>query len=193
MLIKDIILESFKDARRIFAKDVDQSIVDEYLYLFKELKDNNIISQNDISFWIKSGWINFKEYIDNERHKLLNTKKKQKSKKIILHKSDGVLAIVPLTHESSKYYGANTKWCTSSKSDSDWIEYFKKDESIIIYVITKSEKFAIRADSFGSTLYNSQDDEIDEKTFKNSTGFDSDFFINKSYQYIDIIRKYQNA
>lgn len=195
MKITDLILfESYKDAYRIFSKNNDESLVKDYIETFKKLSQKQLIDYKDISYWVKEGWNSFVDYVDKNRHKESNRqqKKKEKSNKIILYNNGNLFAIVPLNHSASKYYGRSTKWCTSSYSPDDWNEYFKKDKFVLIYVFSDKNKYAIRFDDIGSTLYDDTDEEISEKEFVSNIGISSDYFINLAYKHIDTIRKYQN-
>jgi hypothetical protein len=50
--------------------------------------------------------------------------------------NDEWLVLLPLTYESSKKYGANTKWCTASE-DTDENYYNYASEGILVYIINR--------------------------------------------------------
>ena len=67
----------------------------------------------------------------------LNRNNSQIKKEITtLYRDDTWLIIKPLTYESSKVYGAATKWCTSQRENSrPFYEYSK--EGVLIYIINR--------------------------------------------------------
>lgn len=74
----------------------------------------------------------------------LRMKKLEKYVKKI-HESKTWLVVIPLSYESSKAYGANTKWCTTQERY--WNDYLNTYK--LIYIINKKEdrKWAISIDS----------------------------------------------
>jgi hypothetical protein len=55
---------------------------------------------------------------------------------VTLYRDDTWLIIKPLTYESSKVYGATTKWCTSQRENSrPFYEYSK--EGVLIYIVNR--------------------------------------------------------
>ena len=67
----------------------------------------------------------------------LKNMNKELTKSVIKeHEDDTWLIIRPLTHEASKKYGANTKWCTTSEGNLEtFIRYWS--EGILLYFINK--------------------------------------------------------
>ena len=56
----------------------------------------------------------------------------------ILYESDEFILLQPKTHRGSCKYGANTKWCTASKTDEGTFNrYFKN--GFLVYVISKKD------------------------------------------------------
>jgi len=78
---------------------------------------------------------------------------------------DGVwLIIKPLTYESSKVYGASTKWCTSQRDNPrPFYEYSK--EGIFLYIINRvtNKKIAVNWTIDGSHIELSWWDEVDNR------------------------------
>ena len=69
---------------------------------------------------------------------------KIKKEIVTIYRDDEWLIIKPLTYESSKVYGAGTKWCTSQREDErPFYEYSK--EGIILYIINRitNKKIAV--------------------------------------------------
>jgi len=75
----------------------------------------------------------------------LKLKNKDLKKEVkIIHKDSEWLIIKPLSYESSKVYGAGTKWCTSSRED-DKPFYNYSNDGVLLYVIRlgTDEKFGV--------------------------------------------------
>jgi len=64
---------------------------------------------------------------------------KEMSKQIhVIYRDDEWLLLRPLTYLSSKKYGANTKWCTSSEDTSEQFERYTKNGILIYCLNTKT-------------------------------------------------------
>lgn len=84
-----------------------------------------------------------------------------------IYEDEDVVVVSPLTHKSSCYYGAGTKWCTTTMNDD---KYFKKytDDGRLFYVISKTKsnkdntyKIAIQKGFDGkNTYWNVKDEKI---------------------------------
>lgn len=108
-------------------------------------------------------YIEFAQIIDDQ-YKI--DEQKELEKQIYrLMEDDEWLVLVPLTHESSKKYGANTKWCTTAESIDAYNNYVY--DGMLIYIINKKTnvKYAIYyetkdQDSGRSnlTVYDDEDD-----------------------------------
>jgi hypothetical protein len=96
---------------------------------------------------------------------VLDAKLLEKQTKIV-YEDDEWLLVRPLTYQSSKKYGANTKWCTTQSDNS---EYFLKYSSkgVLIYCINKKTGYKVA--SFNSldkndpefSFWNQKDSRID--------------------------------
>lgn len=77
-----------------------------------------------------------------------------------LYEDDDVLVIRPKSHAASCYYGANTKWCTTSAGSSGYFEKYIKS-GLLYYFIKKSEnvKMALyrNTEDRKTEVYNAQD------------------------------------
>ena len=149
-LIETIILdESFKDAERLFT-DVsgNQKEVSSYIALFKELSKRNKIQgmEKDISRWIKSGWVEFKEFVDSKKdvQSKSEVRSVQKKDSIQVYKDEEKVVVIPLTKEASIHYGRNTQWCTAAtKSENHFTTYFYINRITLFYVLFKNgDKYA---------------------------------------------------
>lgn len=83
-----------------------------------------------------------------------------------IHEDDDWILVKPLTHESSKKYGSNTKWCTASSQTSDYFMSYTQTGTLI-YIINKKtgKKVALHRTHNKVVSYWSQEDKkinIDE-------------------------------
>lgn len=87
-------------------------------------------------------------------------------KQVVKHyEDDEWLIVLPLTHLSSKKYGANTKWCTTADSH----EYFERysNKGLLIYTINKKNGskvatfYSLRIDEPELSFWDAQDKRID--------------------------------
>jgi len=80
-----------------------------------------------------------------------------------IYEDDTYLIVQPETHGASCYYGANTKWCTTTKDDTRYFDKYT-DEGNLYYIIDKRSanstfgKMALFVRSNGNTeVYDQQD------------------------------------
>ena len=77
-----------------------------------------------------------------------------------LYEDDDILVIRPKSYAASCYYGANTKWCTTTKGSSGYFEKYIKT-GLLYYFINKKEntKMALyrNTEDRKTEVYNSQD------------------------------------
>jgi hypothetical protein len=77
-----------------------------------------------------------------------------------LYEDDDVLVIRPKSYAASCYYGANTKWCTTTKGSSGYFEKYIKS-GLLYYFINKKEntKMALyrNTEDRKTEVYNAQD------------------------------------
>lgn len=86
---------------------------------------------------------------------------KFQSKKI--YEDDNVLVVMPMTYEASCYYGANTKWCTTSSGSSEYFKKYIKNGELYYFINKKrNEKYALLRDfeNRRTEVYNAQDIEV---------------------------------
>jgi len=141
----NILEESFKDAKRIFLKDTtNKKEVTYYIELFKELSSRNIISGDykDIGYWVKQGWLPFKEFVDNNSSKFTKTDIKKRRAirsrdQIVVEDSDNRTVVIPLTMNAACKWGKHTDWCISAvKEENDFFMYMAYDKMIsIVFII----------------------------------------------------------
>jgi hypothetical protein len=129
---------------------------------FCELNERGLVAQNDLS---KYNTIEEVMSSLSIAEMALDIKLLEKQTKVV-YEDDEWLLVRPLTYESSKKYGANTKWCTTQ---SDNPEYFLKysTKGVLIYCINKKTGYKVA--SFNSldkndpefSFWNQKDSRID--------------------------------
>ena len=99
---------------------------------FVELNERNLIINNNLSTY--KSFEELRLQISLAELKLID---KEIEKQIIkLYESDKWLVLKPLSWNSSRKYGANTKWCTSSEHEPEYFYKYAK-RGILIYAIDK--------------------------------------------------------
>lgn len=99
---------------------------------FCELNERGLIKQNDLS-----RYSSFDEIINSLSVAEMVSDHKELEKQVkILFDTEEWLLVRPLTYLSSKKYGSNTKWCTTTENNP---EYFLKytTNGVLIYCINK--------------------------------------------------------
>jgi hypothetical protein len=133
---------------------------------FDEMMENNLIHETDLTKYDNLSKI-------QEQLNIAYTKKilkEERSLVDIVFENEEWLAIRPLTFESSKKYGAGTKWCTTSENYPQQF-YRYSDIGVLIYLYNKlnNRKFGIHFNmeenksetQVGIQIYNEVDDRID--------------------------------
>jgi len=99
---------------------------------FIELNDRNLIAQNDLT-----SYKTFEELELQISLSDLKTVDKELEKQVLkLLETDEWLVLKPLSYQASVKYGSGTKWCTSSKNESEYYFRYSK-RGILIYYINK--------------------------------------------------------
>ena len=97
----------------------------------------NRIPKNDISQY--KSWDEMSDSVKGAEEIL---KQKELEKQVIkLLDTDEYCVVIPLSHESSKIYGSNTKWCTTQESH--WLNYIDKYKLIYIIDRINNDKYAV--------------------------------------------------
>lgn len=129
---------------------------------FENLYSSNYINNVDIST------LNTFKELENHIHYGTTRKILNQERKLVetVFETDEWLAIRPLTYESSKKYGAGTKWCTSSeKYPLHFYQYNR--EGILVYLFNKTNhnKFGLHFSNDNNesplSIYDSSDIRID--------------------------------
>lgn len=103
---------------------------------------------NDLLPYIENKDIYSKEYYGNLQGLINIVNKAQELKEektfvreehsVVLFENDEILFIQPTTHRGSMKYGANTRWCTTSKNDPGTFNRYVKS-GLLVYLIDKTE------------------------------------------------------
>ena len=97
---------------------------------FCDYNEKNMIPNNDLTKY--KSFTDIKNSVDLAEIKMAE-KEMEKSIKSI-HRDDEWIVLRPLTYQSSKKYGWNTKWCTSSEDTNDQFMSYSR-RGILIYTI----------------------------------------------------------
>lgn len=153
-------LERILEVLRIFGYENFSLLKD-----FNEHLNHNRIPENDVLKY-KS----FEEIVDAVKlASLKQAQKELKSSTHIVFEDENWLMIKPLTFESSRRYGAATKWCTTMENNKSYF-YKYSSNGILIYIINKVTNAKTAAhidlrekDEYHNPikLYNEQDVETD--------------------------------
>jgi len=103
--------------------------------------DNNKskYDKNDLNDYVGNTFFQFLDFTDKlmqeKTNKQLKDEVKSNTKRIF--ENDKVLIVRPLSFESSCYYGAGTKWCTTSKDNPSYYENYSSKGGLY-YIILKN-------------------------------------------------------
>ena len=99
---------------------------------FIELNEKNLIEQNDLTSYKKIEELELQISLSD-----LKVVDKELEKQVLkLLETDEWLVLKPLSYQASVKYGSGTKWCTSSKNESEYYFRYSK-RGILIYYINK--------------------------------------------------------
>jgi hypothetical protein len=105
---------------------------------FCDLNERGLIKQNDLS-----KYNSFDEVMNSLSLAELVSDHKDLEKQIkIVHEDDTWLLLRPLTYHSSKKYGSNTKWCTTTENNPDYFLRYSK-RGVLIYCINKETGYKV--------------------------------------------------
>lgn len=135
---------------------------------------------------------------------------------MVIKDNKDLLIVVPQSHEASKEWGNDTKWCTTSSSDTYWKDYTLNREINLFYIMVKNisliedwyysehgempdeydlvlyTKMAVAVYPYGDQMecFNKNDDSIDFEVVEKITGLDSDTFeweeVEKPFWWYDL-------
>ena len=127
---------------------------------FIDYNERGLIVENDVTKYKK-----FEDILSSVENAEIREYEDSLKKQIVtIHNDFQWIVLRPLTYESSKKYGANTKWCTSSENDKS---YFRKYSigGILIYCINKLNGLKVAAhkniERGEITFWNQLDKQID--------------------------------
>jgi len=139
-LKKLIITSDFKSVQTKFVdRGADEEDVKKYLNDFKTLRDRDKIKSLDeknIDHWGKKSWEEFKEFVDKlsgEKTKTEERKLKKMAGAQLYAENDDWYVYRILTHEASKIYGSETKWCITQETSTHFDSYVT-NHNIYFYI-----------------------------------------------------------
>lgn len=151
----------------VFLKMIDDYATRGIKYFNSESEKNKVIrSPKDIysypSIWsiqlLNNAIQRRKRYKEEEEEAKKNAKK--------IYEDNTFLIVEPFSHKSSCFYGAETKWCTTSRGDSSYFESALSDGRLIYIIDKKSvknaefSKFALQINDNGNIKVWDQRDNI---------------------------------
>jgi len=145
----------------------DLSRVYNALILFNKFKNKLPINQRDIQKIKKLSELEnlvdqFKETKTGKEVKQNISDEIKKQTKIIYNGQEGKI-LIPLTEESSCFWGKNTRWCTASTETENLFNDYNKDGPLYIILPNDNTKWQFHFQS--AQLMNEQDEEIDFNKF----------------------------
>lgn len=121
--------------------------------------DNITKSFKDINQYVDIGVLKDLMMIVNERKTEKEKSAQLKSQVTKIYEDGDVLVVSPKTHEASCYYGANTKWCTTAKSDPRQFQNYNRRGNLYYFINKRTnDKNALFIPTDGKNeVYNAQD------------------------------------
>ena len=158
-LFIDLISDFHKSATSITPEDIEYADSISSLVNKDKIKSGPKDINKYDSIWALQAVLN------GVRKRKIQKEKEAEIKKEVnkIYEDDTYLIVQPETHGASCYYGANTKWCTTSKDDTRYFDKYT-DEGDLYYIIDKRSanstfgKMALFVRSNGNTeVYDQQD------------------------------------
>ena len=92
----------------------------------------------DINQYENPSFIAFLMNVVDERKTERELEREAKSQVTKLYEDDDVLVVMPKSYVSSCYYGANTKWCTTTRGSSGYFEKYSRDGKLYYFINKKT-------------------------------------------------------
>ena len=92
----------------------------------------------DINQYENPSFIAFLMNVVDERKTERELEREAKSQVTKLYEDDDVLVVMPKSYVSSCYYGANTKWCTTTRGSSGFFEKYSRDGKLYYFINKKT-------------------------------------------------------
>lgn len=84
----------------------------------------------------------------------------------VLYEKLGWKILIPLTQKSSCFWGLNTAWCTASSRTNNYFNHYNNENSLVIIITDKGEKFQYFLKRSGkSIIMNSSDRTVDNSSY----------------------------
>ena len=118
----------------------------------------------DINQYENPSFIAFLMNVVDERKTERELEREAKSQVTKLYEDDDVLVVMPKSYVSSCYYGANTKWCTTTRGSSGYFEKYSRDGKLYYFINKKTglkRALYIKEKPKQVEVYNEKDIEVD--------------------------------
>ena len=118
----------------------------------------------DINQYENPSFIAFLMNVVDERKTERELEREAKSQVTKLYEDDDVLVVMPKSYVSSCYYGANTKWCTTTRGSSGFFEKYSRDGKLYYFINKKTglkRALYIKEKPKQVEVYNEKDIEVD--------------------------------
>ena len=118
----------------------------------------------DINQYENPSFITFLMNVVDERKTEKELEREAKSQVTKLYEDDDVLVVMPKSYVSSCYYGANTKWCTTTRGSSGFFEKYSRDGKLYYFINKKTglkRALYIKEKPKQVEVYNEKDIEVD--------------------------------
>jgi hypothetical protein len=137
----------------------------------------------------------WKSDVITEKHKV------SKDEYVELYRDDDFVLTVPLTHEASKKYGSDTKWCTTNKECSKKFEDHKKIGTLA-YITVRDKELKYKLENNAFALYRLYGDDVNRtivfddqnNEYRNGEQWLSNKFdrFDKLSQFYKMLQKFNN-
>jgi len=219
-VIKQLV-EPFKDEDCVCDIDVSYDEEDDmygvYVVLGHEELNDNFFSSSSMGFYAKKLRVDInKTIVDYLPIKNLyvgsygkpncewnptisEVHKVEKDEYIELYRDNDFILTIPLTHQASKKYGSDTKWCTTKKEcDKDFQKHLEL--GVLGYIVVRDNELKERLDNNAFALYRLKGDDItrtivfddENNEYRNGESWLSNKFdrVDKLFQFYKMMNKY---
>jgi hypothetical protein len=124
----------------------------------------------DINQYINPTFIKYLMSIVDEKKSEKERQKELKSQAEKLYEDDDILVVRPKSHMASCYYGANTKWCTTTKGSRSYFDKYVKQGNLYYFINKKDgNKIALfrNEQARETSVYDQKDNEISVQSLRN--------------------------
>ena len=128
---------------------------DPFLRKYRDLNQITFTQLEELNDILKS-----KQTASEEKAGYEESLVKSKQAEILLN-NDEWKVVIPKSEEAAKYYGRNTRWCTSSENNNMYLRYAEEGDLIIIIHKKDNQKFQLHFEA--NQYMNSKDEDINKE------------------------------